>query len=419
MYRYIDKSMEQKTLKQMTREERGMEIVKRFRIIKSPVGWRVPSQSRGGAGNYYIVNFNGHEPKCNCPDCLLRKQKCKHIFAVEFYIKQKIDDEGNITQTRGVKVTYSQQWKAYDKAQTNEKLVFMKLLKDLCENVEQPEYKFGRPKLPISDMLFASALKIYSTFSLRRFMSDVKIAKEMQLLDTTPCYASIGHFLQREDITPIIKELIALSSSALREVEKDFAVDSSGFATSRFARYFNYKWGRESEYRIWLKAHVMSGVKTNIVTSIEITEGHANDSPSLPRLVEETAKTFEVSEVSGDRAYSSKDNLKLIEDVGAVPYIPFKKNVTGKRAGNSIWKKMYHYFIYKHEEFLEHYHKRSNAETVFHQVKSVFRDNLRSKDKTAQINELLLKFLCHNIRVVIQEMCELGIKGEFVVEEKI
>ncbi len=80
---------------------------------------------------------------------------------------------------------------------------------------------------------------------------------------------------------------------------------------------------------------------------------------------------------------------------------------------------MYHYFIYKHEEFLEHYHKRSNAETVFHQVKSVFRDNLRSKDKTAQINELLLKFLCHNIRVVIQEMFELGIKGEFVVEEKI
>lgn len=407
-----------KTLKQMTREERGMEIVKRFRIIKSPVGWRVPSQSRKGAGNYYIVNFNGHEPKCNCPDCLLRKQKCKHIFAVEFYIKQQIDEEGKITETRGVKVTYSQKWKAYDNAQTNEKLLFMKLLRDLCGYVEQPEYKFGRPKLPLSDMIFSSALKIYSTFSLRRFMSDVKIAKEMQLLDTVPCYSSIGHFLQRGDMTDTIKKLIVISSSALREVEKDFAVDSSGFATSRFARYFNYKWGRESEYRIWLKAHVMSGVKTNIVTSVEITEGTSNDSPQLPRLVQETAKHFEVSEVACDRAYSSKDNLKLIEDVGAVPYIPFKKNVTGKRAGNSIWKKMYHYFIYKHEEFLEHYHKRSNAETIFHMVKTKFKDNLRSKDLTSQINELLLKFLCHNICVVIQEMNELGVKGEFIVEEK-
>lgn len=63
--------------------------------------------------------------------------------------------------------------------------------------------------------------------------------------------------------------------------------------------------------------------------------------------------------------------------------------------------------------FLEHYHKRSNVETVFHMIKAKFRDNLRSKDKTAQINELLLKILCHNICVVIQEMFELGINPQF------
>jgi len=30
---------------------------------------------------------------------------------------------------------------------------------------------------------------------------------------------------------------------------------------------------------------------------------------------------------------------------------------------------------------------------------------------------LLLKILCHNICVVIQEVCELGIKAEFCVEQ--
>ena len=105
-----------------------------------------------------------------------RKKKCKHIHAVEFYIKKEIDEEGKITQTKGVKITYSQDWKAYDKAQTNEKLIFMKLLRDLCDNIEQPRYKFGRPTLPISDMLFISALRVYSTFPIRRVMSDVKIA---------------------------------------------------------------------------------------------------------------------------------------------------------------------------------------------------------------------------------------------------
>ena len=143
-----------------------------------------------------------------------------------------------------------------------------------------------------------------------------------------------------------------------------------------------------------------------------------HDSPSLPYLVEQTAKNFRVGEVSGDKAYSSRKNLQLIEDVGAVPYIPFKKNVSGKADGSYLWKKMYHYFMYKHEEFLEHYHKRSNAEMVFHMIKTKFRDNLRSKTKTAQINELLCKILCHNICVVIQEMNELGIRGEFVVENE-
>lgn len=404
---------QEKSYKKMSREERGEDIVNRFQIVKTPRGWRVPSTSF--AGRAYLVTFNGHEPKCNCADCELRKKKCKHIHAVEVYIKKEIDEEGKITQTKGVKITYSQDWKAYDKSQTNEKLVFMKLLKDLVNHAEQPEYKFGRPKLPVSEMLFNAVMKIYSTFSLRRFMSDVKIAKEMNLIDSVPCYASVGHFLQREDLTDILKKLISISASPLREVETKFAVDSSGFSTSRFARWFDTKWGKERKYKLWLKAHIITGVKTNIIAGVEITEGEANDSPSLPRLVEETAKTFKVGEVSGDKAYSSRLNLQAIQDVGAVPFIPFKKN-TANKDKLSVWGKMYYYFMYKHDEFLEHYHKRSNIETCFHMIKTKFKDNLRSKTKTAQINELLCKILAHNICVVIQEVNELGLRGEFILE---
>lgn len=406
-----------KNWKQMSREERGKALSQATRIVKTKAGfWRVTSQTN--PCKQYVVRFNGHKPKCECPDCTMRRKKCKHIWAVEFYLKQQIDEEGKITTTKGVKVTYSQKWKAYDKSQTNEKLIFMKLLKDLTSYAEQPKYKFGRPKLPIAEMIFNCAMKVYSTFSLRRFMSDIKIAKEMRLIDSVPCYASVGHFMQKEELTPILKKLISISASLLREVETDFAIDSSGFSTCRFARWFDYKYGRERKHRIWLKAHLISGVKTNIVAGCEITEGEVNDSPSLPRLVEETAKTFKVGEVSGDKAYSSRLNLQAIEDVGAVPFIPFKKNVRGKRASVGIWKKMYHFFLYKHDEFLEHYHKRSNVETCFHMLKTLFKDNLRSKSKTSQVNELLLKILCHNIVVVIHEIAELGIKSEFVVENE-
>ena len=78
---------------------------------------------------------------------------------------------------------------------------------------------------------------------------------------------------------------------------------------------------------------------------------------------------------------------------------------------------MYHYFMYKHEEFLEHYHKRSNSETVFHIIKTKFGDDIKSKKDIAQINELLVKVLCHNVCVIIQEINELGVKAEFSLEQ--
>jgi len=93
-----------------------------------------------------------------------------------------------------------------------------------------------------------------------------------------------------------------------------------------------------------------------------------------------------------------------------------KSNTTGKQKGSQLWGKMYHYFMYNREEFLAHYHKRSNVKTVFHMVKSKFGDSVRSKTETAQVNEVLLKILCHNICVVIQEMFERGIEANFCVK---
>jgi len=46
-------------------------------------------------------------------------------------------------------------------------------------------------------------------------------------------------------------------------------------------------------------------------------------------------------------------------------------------------------------------------------IKSKFGDSVRSKTEVAQVNEVLLKVLCHNICVVIHEMFELGIEPDF------
>jgi transposase len=74
---------------------------------------------------------------------------------------------------------------------------------------------------------------------------------------------------------------------------------------------------------------------------------------------------------------------------------------------------MYYYFAYNQQYFMERYHQRSNVESTFSMIKAKFGDSLRSKTKTAQVNEALCKILCHNLCCVIQSMFEFQIKPEF------
>jgi hypothetical protein len=50
-------------------------------------------------------------------------------------------------------------------------------------------------------------------------------------------------------------------------------------------------------------------------------------------------------------------------------------------------------------------------------VKAKFRDHVRSKTDTAMKNEVLCKFLCHNIVVVHQSQIEFGIEPVFWQDE--
>ena len=157
-----------------------------------------------------------------------------------------------------------------------------------------------------------------------------------------------------------------------------------------------------------------AGVKTNIVTSIAITDGNSNDSPQFGPLTRKTARGFEIGEVTADMAYSSRLNLQTVANVGGKAYIPFKKSATGKAGDSTLWKKMYHYFQLNREEFMEHYHKRSNIEATNAAIKRKFGETLKSKNPTAQVNELLAKIVAYNLTVVIHEMYENGINPDFL-----
>ncbi len=392
------------------RESKGIELAKSSLIDETKEGWIVSSQSDNR--RYFIKK----DFSCNCLDHQTRNVKCKHAYAVEFFLQKPVSRMQSIVQPiREPRKTYSQIWPAYNKSQTSEKELFLQLLADLTKS--ESDKHFGRPSANIGEMAFCCVLKVYTHFSTRRANTEIKDAAQKGLISVPYHYNTIIKYFDEPELTKLLQELIFLSASPLTTVEKKFAIDSSGFRTTQFNEYAKEKHGTKKEHQ-WVKVHVLSGTKTNIICAVDIGEENSGDSPRLIPLAQQTLDNgFNMEELSGDKAYSSRDNLSFLNDNGVMPFIPFRKNMTeNAKGGGYIWKKMFHYFHYNQEQFLQHYHARSNAETTFYMIKSKFNDTIRSKKKTAQTNEMLCKILCHNIVVLIHEMHELGIKPDFCTQ---
>jgi transposase len=397
-----------------SRRERGFALAKgKAKRIRHIVGakYLVPSASENAAG--YVVDVEAGQ--CSCPDHETRAVRCKHLWAVEFFRSEVTTPDGSTVVTQAVRVTYTQDWPAYNAAQCEEKDVAQALLRSLCDGLREPVQTMGRPRIPIGDAVYAAAMKVYVGMSSRRATSDLRACEAAGHMSHTPDFSSVCRTIERPDLTPVLQGLVEQSARPLRAIETTFAADSTGFATSTYARWFDAKYGEEKRCQRWIKVHAMVGTLTNVFVAVNVTADHgrgSGDSPNLPSLVERTAAGgYDMREVSADKAYLSHDNLAAIERTGAAPFVPFKSDSTA--TGSPAWERMWHLFSLQRDDFLARYHRRSNVESSFSAVKRKFGASLRSKKLDAQLNEALLKCLCFNLSMLVHSIHELGIEPKF------
>lgn len=399
------------------REQRGLMIAASCRINRKGAIWLVPSQS--GNGTKYTVSLDQDEPHCTCPDHELRGCRCKHIYAAQYVFEREFDDDGGVVETetlvvQKIRKSYPQQWPAYNAAQTTEKATLQTLLHDLCNGL--PEYSPtgpGRPRLPLRDALFCAVFKVYSMLSSRRFTSDLCDAHSKGYISRVPHFNSVLNVFDSEETTPILKAFVEKSAAPLASIETNFAVDSTGFSGCRFDCWLDtkFKQAQTKSSRAWQKAHAMIGTKTNIVTAVEVLPKESSDMVWLQPLMHTTAQRFTIGDLTADKGYLSVSNLQAISDIGANGFIPFKINSNYNSPG--IWNNAFHFFNLHREEFLRRYHVRSNVESTFSMIKRKFGDSVKAKNDVSMRNEILAKFVCHNLSCLIHATEEFGIDPSF------
>lgn len=294
-------------------------------------------------------------------------------------------------------------WTRYNKSQMNEIELFENFLYELVNTIEDEEKTVGRPRTPIQDLLFCSIQKTYTQLSLRREHIVLKRAAANNKITCIPGINAVSAFLNREDVTPILQKLLRLSAFPMASIEENFAVDSSGFRTTNYSEWCKekHRTGKKNE---WLKAHIITGVITNIVADMVVTDGYSADTKEFIPLIEGIRGTFDIKRVTGDKGYLSRKNYNLGRTYGFEVFIPFKSNVTGKQRGSKAWFDAFYFFKNNEDEFMKIYHERSNVEATFGAIKKKMGDSLKSKNRTAQINELYCKIIAYNITMVIRGM---------------
>lgn len=315
---------------------------------------------------------------------------------------------------------YKIDWALYEKACSREKLMFFRILKDAVDFLMVDyEYKGnGRPPVYLADIVKSLCIRMFSQYSSWRSESELRISKSLGIIDEVYKRSTLNKYLQSKKVTKLLDKLYKIIAEPLCEVEVYFAADASGISN----KYGNVHWMKirhtKEEFKHkkdFSKLNIITGIRTNVVTSAKITPGNTHESPYFKSLLDDTAKIFTIKELSADAGYLSKENVKAIADVGAMPFIKSKRNVHVPQRGiKTPWAMMLRMWKNHQMFFARHYNRRQNVEATFSMIKKRFGDFCRSKKPQSQQNEILAKVCCHNAVCLAEALLSYDLKKGFM-----
>lgn len=274
----------------------------------------------------------------------------------------------------------------------------------------------GRPPNNLSDMLVCLLIwRKFPSLDVRDAKSFLDFLVFFGVIDVkVPCFKTLYNYNNNPEIRTYLDELIGMTSEPMKKIEKDFATDMTGTKTKTFTSWFSIRVGEKIEKRDHISSHITTGVKSNIVTAVDINVKAGKDNVIMRKHVDLTNKNFQIREWSGDNKYWSKENCRKIRDIGAKGWFWPQNNFSGRYVKCGVFNIMSRALLKGDKEALKSYHKRSNAESTIHSKKAKLGDFVRAKLDTGKEQEEHLKWVNYNFSVLGRALYEWGIVPGFV-----
>jgi len=275
----------------------------------------------------------------------------------------------------------------------------------------------GRPPKRLSDMLVC--LHIWQKFpslDCRDAHAFLEFLKYYGIIEVeVPCFKTLCNYKNNPCIKTYLDELIKITSKPFNKIEKDFATDMTGIKTRTFTSWYSIRTGETIEKRDHISTHITTGVRSNIVTAVDVCVKSGRDNEILRKHVDITNENFEINNWSGDSRYWCKKNCRKLRDVDGKAWFWPHENFSGKYVKCGVFNRMSRALLNKEENALKSYHKRSNVESTIHSKKCKLGDFVRSRLEIGQEQEEHIKWVNYNFAVLGRALFEWDIVPDFLL----
>jgi hypothetical protein len=280
-------------------------------------------------------------------------------------------------------------WSEYNAALKQRGSITFWFSEEMLENWMYPELTgaFGAP-VTFSDIAIETLVIVKSLYHLagRQATGFVEsIFKLMGLKLRVPDHSTVSRRMR--------KLQVSLPVSDTREA-RHVVVDSTGIKVYGEGEWKVRQHG-VSKRRTWLKLHLGVDEKTGEIVAAVVSTNNVGDPEVLPELLDQVED--EIEQVSADGIYDTENSYAAIEERGALPVIPPRKNAVIHQHGNckaqprtrdqtlrsirkhgrKTWKQQ------------ANYHRRSLSETTMFRHKTAFGGKVLSRRFDNQAVELL------------------------------
>ncbi len=394
---------------------------------------------------------------CGCKDHEKNggRLDCKHIFADKLRRGEVVVVDAPAKKQRKAKLVAqrrpARQRFAHDgttirTAQRRARMAMPARIPDLLESLKGAYDKNARGVLvplrrgpkpaPLSTRAIALIAKVANGESCDGMMHEYErmIREGTLLMRRAPSRNTMSAWINDERLTPVLRELLRLTSFPFREREIGCIIDSSQVSQLMTAHSKEVHYGNHDERpnADWMKAHALVGVETMVVMAVEFSGiyGATHDNKFIRPLVEAATSTFRLDFLLGDKAYMAESIFDWLADIGIKAVIPIKKKAYEHGSFSEAVTNHIEWFERNNNrDFHEVYRLRSKIECLFSILKRMADGYCWSRGRprqtananepcTAWVNEVLCKFIYMNLRTTVTLEHESGVSIDYLVPSR-